>query len=359
MTEPISDDWLSPPGDTIEDLLEERGWTKGELAERLGRTPKYVSELVGGAAPISAETAAKLSRVLGSSPKFWLEREAHYRAALERKKELTPSAEASSWLRDLPLKWLQAEGLVPSSAQGGQLIQACLRYFGVADVSAWKRVYGKPMTAFRSSSTFKKCPGAVAAWLRRAELSATDIRGGTWNANGFKAALVQLRPLTTEEEPTVFVEKLTEACAKFGVAVVFVPAPPGCPVSGATRWLTPEKAMLALSLRHKSNDHLWFTFFHECGHLLRHGKKLEFIEGMDGLDRALEEEANSFARDLLIPPSLAPELPSLRRSASVVEFAARAGVHPGIVVGRLQHDHHIGYQTLNGLKQRYVWAKSG
>lgn len=357
MTEPISDDWLSPPGDTIEDLLEERGWTKGELAERLGRTPKHVSELVSGVAPISAETAAKLSRVLGSTPEFWLEREGQYRAALERRKELTPSAEASAWLRELPLKWLKAEGLVPSSAQGGQLVQACLRFFGVADVSAWKRVYGKPMTAFRSSSTFKKCPGAVAAWLRRAELGATEIRAEAWNANGFRAALVQLRELTTEDEPTVFVAKLTESCAEFGVAVVFVPAPPGCPVSGATRWLTPEKAMLALSLRHKSNDHLWFTFFHECGHLLRHGKKLEFIEGINGLDSTLEEEANAFARDLLIPPSLARELASLKGRTSVVDFAARAGVHPGIVVGRLQHDRHIAYQRLNELKQRYAWAK--
>ena len=36
-----------------------------------------------------------------------------------------------------------------------------------------------------------------------------------------------------------------------------------------------------LSLRHKSNDHLWFTFFHEAGHLLLQSKKAAFLEELN------------------------------------------------------------------------------
>ncbi|MFN8491179.1 MAG: hypothetical protein U0350_26520 [Caldilineaceae bacterium] len=38
----------------------------------------------------------------------------------------------------------------------------------------------------------------------------------------------------------------------------FVPELAQLRVCGATRWLTPNKALLQLSLRYKTNDHLWF-----------------------------------------------------------------------------------------------------
>jgi HTH-type transcriptional regulator / antitoxin HigA len=79
-TRSFNPDWVSPPGDTIADLLEERDWTQAQLAERLGYTTKHVSLLINGKAPINEETAVKLERVLGSTAAFWLNREAQYRA---------------------------------------------------------------------------------------------------------------------------------------------------------------------------------------------------------------------------------------------------------------------------------------
>jgi HTH-type transcriptional regulator / antitoxin HigA len=34
-----------------------------------------------------------------------------------------------------------------------------------------------------------------------------------------------------------------------------------------------------LSFRYKTNDHFWFSLFHELAHLLLHGKKSLFLEG--------------------------------------------------------------------------------
>ncbi len=94
---------------------------------------------------------------------------------------------------------------------------------------------------------------------------------------------------------------MEQLCASTEVAVVFIPEFPKAGVYCATRWLG-DKAVIQLILRYKSNDHLWFTFFHETGHIIKHGRKEIFIEG-NGMDSEKEEEANAFARDRLIPPA--------------------------------------------------------
>lgn len=347
--------WVSPPGDTIADLLEERGWTGASLAGRLGVTPKHVSELIHGKASISAELAGRLSLVLGSTAEFWLTREAQYRAALERRLTAAALEEQSSWLTELPLDWMMRMGWVEELASIGEQVGACLQWFGVASVDAWRTTYAKPLAAFRASKREEKKPGAVAAWMRRAEIEAAALRCAPFDPAGFKRALVDVRRLTCEGDPERFVPLLQATCAAHGVAVVFVPAPPGCPINGATKWLTPEKALLALSLRYKADDHLWFSFFHEGGHLVLHGKKLLFLEGIDGLDRETEAEADRFARDLLIPPGATERLRALRSEGEIIAYAHELGVSPGVLVGRMQHETWVPFEHFNGLKTRYRW----
>jgi hypothetical protein len=171
--------------------------------------------------------------------------------------------------------------------------------------------------------------------------------------------LKQIRSLTTESNPTVFLPKLIELCAHVGVAVVLEPAPKGCPVSGATKWLGTTKALIMLSHRSQTDDKLWFSFFHEAGHLLKHGKRLTFLDilGEDGLNPQEEKEADAFACDWLIPPAqyrgLLSQSPIVERT--IKDFAKQIGVAPGIVLGRLQYDRHLSRQHFNRMKVRYVW----
>lgn len=151
-----------------------------------------------------------------------------------------------------------------------------------------------------------------ACWLRRAETHAALITCRPYEAKAFREALQAIRPLSCEADPTVFVPQLQALAGAAGVAVVFVPAPPGCRVSGATQWLSPDRALIALSLRHKTNDQLWFTLFHEAGHSLKHGKKATFMDGLDGVDEVHEAEADCFAAAQLIPPAAALKLQGLR-----------------------------------------------
>ena len=169
-----------------------------------------------------------------------------------------------------------------------------------------------------------------------------------------------IRALTLESALERFVPKLTELCNQAGVALVIVPAPKGCPASGATWFPSPKRAVLALSLRHKSDDHLWFSLFHELGHLLLHSKKTRFLEGIEGLSSEAEAKADRFAQLQLIPDEKTFKLlashPTLQK-AQVSRFAAKIGIAPGIVVGRLQHDGKLPRSHMNDLKRRFEWTK--
>lgn len=350
-------DWVSPPGSTVADLLEERGWTQQALARRSGFTTKHISLLINGKAPITEDTAVKLERVLGSTMRYWMTREAQYREALARLQERKTLSRSAEWLQRLPIKEMVRFGWIRAFENKGDQVRECLRFFGVASVEAWERQYRDPLVAFRASAKLAKEVGAVAAWLRQGEREAEHIDCSVFEKALFKHVLSNVRHLTNERDPAVFIPRLVKECARAGVAVVLAPAPKGCPVSGATRWLSADKALLMLSLRHKSNDHFWFSFFHEAGHLLLHGKKLLFVDVANRIDGTDEDEADAFAGSWLISPTDAAQLAAVPKTIHGVQvFAKQIGVAPGIVVGRMQKDRLLPWTHLNGLKVRYRWA---
>ncbi|HCO49774.1 MAG TPA: XRE family transcriptional regulator, partial [Spirochaetaceae bacterium] len=162
-------DWVSPPGDTILDALEEKGWTQAELAERTGYTRKHINQLTQGKAPINEETALKLERVLGSSAGFWLNREAQYRELLARRSELEDLKSSVPWLSELPLADMVRFGWIQKHGNRALQVAECLRYFGVANVKAWREKYQALVLAYRASEKVVKEHGAVVAWLRWGE----------------------------------------------------------------------------------------------------------------------------------------------------------------------------------------------
>lgn len=347
--------WFSPPGDTIADVLEEKGWSQAEFAQRCGYTTKHVSLLINGMASITEDTALKLERVLGSTARFWLVREAQYRETVARQNEFDELTAQAGWLKQLPLVDMCKFGWVKKFSHKGQQVAECLQYFGVSSVDIWQKRYAEPLAAFKASNKFTKNDAAVSAWLRQGERGADEIACKPFDKEQFKQVLTGLRVLTNETKPDVFIPLLVEACAQAGVAVVFAPTPKGCPVSGATRWLSSDKALLMLSLRHATNDHLWFAFFHEAGHLLLHGKKMVFLEAK-GLDDEHEQQADKFASDLLIPSVHAKKLSTLTKTYAVIkQFALEVGVAPAIVVGRMQKEGYLRWDLLNKCKVRYKW----
>ena len=144
-------------------------------------------------------------------------------------------------------------------------------------------------------------------------------------------------------------------CAEAGVALVFVSELPGTHLSGATMWLNKDKALLMLSLRHKRDDHFWFCFFHEAGHILLGKKKSIFLDEMNSFKDTEEDMANEFASNILISPDLYRDFVAQKDFTPVAigNFTRQLGIAPGIVVGRLQHDREIHWRTLNELTRKF------
>ncbi len=354
---PFTPDWASPPGNTIADALEELGWSQSDLAQRLGYTEKHVSQLITAKVPITEESAQKLARVIGSTANFWLRLEAQYQAQLVYLAEKEKLQTWTPWLDQIPVKALMTQGAIPKrrldQKNKPQVVKDLLQFFGVAEPTNWQAYYGGKQLAFRRSSKRPSDLGAITAWLRLGEIIGQKTNLPRYNRTKFQQALKEMRQLTCLE-PTEFVLQLRELCAEAGVVFAIVPAIPGAHTSGVARWLTPHKPLIQLSLYGKQNDRFWFTFFHEAAHILFHSKKDIFLDdtgGSEDLESEIETEASQWARQILIPEIYDAELPSLTDEAAVVAFAARLGIHSGIVVGRLQHDQIIDHRSpLNRLK---------
>ncbi len=355
----FSPDWMSPPGATIADILLQKGMSPTDLAHQIGQSSAAVRGLLEGQEYIDSETAHALARALGASPAFWLSRDIRYREGVER-------AEAR-WLDELPVDDMVKFGWIPQLPKAGA-IAALLKYFNVPSVAAWRDNYRalESAVAFRMSLSFFSHPTAVAAWLRQGEIEAEAIHCEPWNRELFINAFPQIRELSRLRHPAHFLPKLQKCCAACGVAVVVVRAPDGCRASGAARFLTRSLAVIQLSFRYLTDDHFWFTFFHEAGHLVLHGGNGLYLEGVEPIEGSEptfledEEEANRFAVQSLIPDDLQPRLRSLRASTfDVLRFASEAGIAPGIVVGQLQHLGIIPRNYLNRLKRRFQWESAG
>jgi plasmid maintenance system antidote protein VapI len=348
-------DWTEPPGATIAALLNAKSLLPDRFAELAAVSRDLVERLISGEAAIDAEIALHLSTHLGSSVGFWLSREDRFRRIAVP--EVTDT-DIASWLRDLPvsdmvkLGWIQPESLRVRASE-------CLRFFGVRDGRSWEAKYSTLLeqVAFRTSNSFDSKPASVVAWLRYGELVADELVCEHWDATNFARSLDDVRALTRIAEPAEFLPKLQEICARSGVAVVVARAPKGCTASGATRFLSPTKAVLMLSFRHLTDDHFWFSFFHEAGHLILHGNDSLFVDGkgLDVSDR--EREADDFAVRMLIPDPLSELLDSRTWDyKSVIRVARKLGVSRGVIVGQLQHRGKIGFDRLNFLKTRYRWT---
>ena len=347
-------DLVLPPGDTLVEVLEERGMTQAELAARTGLSTKHINQIAKGRASITTETSLLLGRATGVAARVWSNLEIAYQEHEYRSKEAGRMDHDLEWLNGLPTKELVRRGrLEKSESRLDQLAGVCT-FFGVANRTAWEALWHKP-TAYRSSKAFSSNPGFVAAWLRIGEIEAASIECRPFDKRALTGSIDELRALTRDQDPETWWPKLVDTCAAVGVAVVAEPEIKGARINGATRWLTPRKALVQLSLRHRWSDIFWFTFFHEIGHLLLHSKKDAFINDV-GAHSGLEQEADGFASRVLIPREHEADLAELTSIRDVVEFAERLDVAPGIVVGRLQHDKRWPYDRGNDLKQRFVFC---
>jgi HTH-type transcriptional regulator/antitoxin HigA len=354
-------DFVSPPGETLLETLEQRGMSQAELADRTGRPKKTINEIIKGKASITPKTALQLEMVLGVPASFWNNRERQYREALARLEERRRLESEIEWLKNPAIVSLTKLGWVRRFRDKVEQVKEVLNFFGVTAPEQLEKLaskYSEQQIAFRRSRAFQSNPLAVMAWLRKGEIEAHNIDCTPYGQAKFKKALLNARQLT-DKAPEIFLPEIVRMCAETGVALVFIPELPGTKTSGATCWLTPKKALIQISFRYKTDDQFWFTFFHESAHILSHGKLAIFLEDENAHDD-LEQEADRFAEQILIPKDRLAEFANRERICKngIKHFASELKIAPGIVVGRLQHEGFLPHSHCNDLKIRFKWSKN-
>jgi len=293
-----------------------------------------------------------LERVTVVPARMWNNLETNYRQQLAKIADRERLEGDLDWLKTIPTKELVSRGVIQGTKDKVALLRAVLQFFGVGSSEAWNELWMQPNAAFRKSARFEADPAATATWLRLGELEAQKLKTEPYEKTRFLTVLNEIRSLTVKR-PGVFEPKMVQLSASAGVAVVFVREIKKCPTSGVARWLTPAKALIQLSLRYKTEDQFWFSFFHGSGHILHDPKKSIYIDDGDAGHEARDARANRFAADFLIPPDHTPTLPTLTTRTAIVRFAKSIGISPGIVVGRLQKEEILPWAThLNNLKRR-------
>jgi HTH-type transcriptional regulator/antitoxin HigA len=338
---------VSHPGSTLVEKLKELGIGNKEFSVRVSKPEKTITAVTSGNSSITAEMAVKFEDVLKIPASFWLSRQRRFDEYQARVKRQEDVKNAIEWAKEFPYAKMASFGWVQKTKKIEEKVLALFDFFGISDHNAWESLfYGKALKVlFRISLAHTNEPMAVSAWLREGERRAKELTPPLFNSTLLKSSLSEIKSIMANH-PDSFFEDLQKICFNAGVIVLYTPCLPKVPVHGSTRWLG-DVPLIQLSARYKTNDKFWFTFFHEIGHILLHGKKYISIENIQHSDQDVDKErqADDFAIKYTFSEEEEKEVMNSfpLSSEKVLNFAKKFNTHPALIIGRFQKKEKIHY----------------
>lgn len=341
------------PGKILEQKLEEKGWSKGELAAILGVSRQTVYLVLTGKVNISKEMATRLAAAFGNAPAEWLKWDSLHK--LSTLGTDVSSVGKMARLYDVaPVRDMQRRGWLALTADPSELEFELKRFFGADSLDA-DIVF--PVATKRTVALVNLNP-AEKAWCFRARQLAASMIVAPFRSERLAALAKKLRQLAAYPKEARHLPKIF---SEFGIRFVVIEPLPGVKIDGASFWLSEEEPAIAVSIRHDRIDGFWFTVMHEYAHI-RAGDALsvdtDLIDEMRGITVTLVEDeterlANERAADILVPRSemwsfISRVGPYYSRER-VIQFAHTMKIHPGIIVGQLQYRKELGYSALREL----------
>lgn len=344
-------DYVPHPGLMLEERLEELGMSIKEFAIRTGKPEQTIIKIIGTKSAITSDMAVQFEDVLKIPASLWLKMQYSYDEYLARLKRQEVIESSYEWARAFPYADMARKGWVKTTSKVEEKVSALFNFFGMSNVQAWEDYYysQKLRVNFRISLKHMQESYAVSAWLRQGEIQVNEINAPEYNESKLKEALPKFK-LLMANHPDDFFLQLQSICLDCGVKVVYTPNLPKAPIHGSTRWIK-GNPVIQLSARRKQNDGFWFTFFHEVGHILLHGKKYISIEnvGYTDMDKQKEDEADAFAVENVFTEKEEHEVVRFAMNkesisdSDIIRFAKQFGTHPAVIVGRLQFKNYISY----------------
>lgn len=285
------------PGETLTEKLEEMEMGPKEFALRTDKPEKTIIAVMKGNSAITPDMAVRFEGVTKIPAHFWMNHQRSYDEFIVREKRKVTIEEAVPWAKQFPLTDMVNKGWLPQVSSIQEKTMELLAFFGFSNHKAWEEYYFKQQlkVAFRISLSQTQEPFAISAWLRKGELQAAELEANDYSEKKFKEILSALKSVMAKH-PHGSLIQLQQICLEAGVKVVQTPCIKKASLSGSTRWLN-DTPLIQLTDHYPHNDSFWFTFFHQAGHILLHGKKDIFLENVDYSDKDMEKEreADEFA----------------------------------------------------------------
>lgn len=339
---------VPPPGDYIRDELKKRSWTQDDLATVLGRTVARVNQIITGKQELSPEIAVELEIALGTPATVWLQREAAYRLSLTQTE--TADVRQRSRLYEFgPIKEMQKRGWIETTDSVEALEQELLRFFAVPNLDTEPVIN----TAMRKTMPTDPLTSIQRAWCFRVKQLGRVLKVSAFDESRLGACEKELRKLAAYPQE---VRKVPKVLASYGIRFVVVEPLASGKVDGMVTWLDEKSPVIGMSMRFDRIDAFWFTLGHEFSHV-RHRDAVSVDSDVIGIESMpldgkpeFECRADREAAAMLIAPS---ELDSfilrvgpLYSRDRINQFANRIKMHPGIIVGQLQHKGEMGFGSL-------------
>jgi len=267
-------DWCSSPSASIIGLMTQSGKTLEDLSCCVG---DKILDVISNGTSLDRELAEALANHLGGSVRFWLRRD----EAFQEQRSLPKLPDENEWVKSLPYAEMARLGWLPATRSLDEKVENSLDFFDCDNLREWQLRYESTISrvAFRTAYAFENDATATLAWLRRGEQIALSREIVDFDPDRLLTQIPDLKALCRRAKPIEFLPRLTGLLAESGVGFAVVRAPKGCRASGATRVNSGNKAILQLSFRYLSDDHFWFTLFHEIGHLVLHRETQMFLAG--------------------------------------------------------------------------------
>lgn len=326
-----------PPGEFLKEELEARGWSQTALAEIMGRPVRLINEIIAGKKGITPETAIQLGESLGTGPELWMNLESQYQLSKVRGTDGLIRRRAKLY-EGFPVREMMKRGWIEASKNIEVVEQQLRDFFGLGAIDDEMHFsHAARKTAAESGPTMQQF-----AWLFRARQLANELVDPAFEASTVATLLKKLEALRSAPEETRHVARIL---AEHGIRFVIVEPIPGTKIDGACFWLDRTRPVIALSLRLDRIDNFWFVLRHELEHVFQGHGRDGFIldQDLEGAAPVSEEERVANAAGSAFSVSDADMRDFIARvnpffsEERVVLFARRLGVHPGLVVGQLQH----------------------
>ena len=341
------------PGEFIREEIETRDWTQEDLAVILGRSPRLVNEVIMGKRRITPDTAKALAAAFGTSDRLWMNLESMYRLSLAHNKDTNTVKRRARLFSLAPINEMVKRGWLEPSKNVALLEQRLEVFFDASNLDSTPAFYA----AARKSTPYDTDTPAQTAWLFRVRQLVGTMSTGRYSQRTHLELIKDLRDLASSPEDIRRVPKLL---AEAGIRFLVVEPLKGSRIDGVCFWLSSESPVIALSMRYNRIDYFWYTLMHELAHVRNQDGLVNSNAAIDTKaedsrdDKPThEEEADRVAAEALIPrddlEDFIQRVGPLYSLRAIRGFAANTGIHPGVVVGQLQHAGKLTYSQFRTL----------